>query len=263
MVDPLRARTESRWIWVIAAAAAVSLHLALGAFAIANLEQVEAMDLGAPGIEIALDLAAPRNPPSDLPPGPDSEASMATPPTLQQQEEMKESQLPKDTPLDTQEPDRLVTENTAEKPEEEKPDAKAQPAPPSEASVAREATAMPSVGTAQEAPKSVTRDPGVGRSKQRVKATWERELIAHVDKHKKYPSDRSRRNADIIVNLVLDRTGKVVSVSIAKSSGDNAFDQAALDMLRRADPVPAPPALIADDGLSFFLPVQFRPRGGS
>jgi periplasmic protein TonB len=30
--------------------------------------------------------------------------------------------------------------------------------------------------------------------------------------------------------------------------------------LRRADPVPAPPALVADEGLTFTLPVQFRSK---
>jgi TonB family protein len=50
----------------------------------------------------------------------------------------------------------------------------------------------------------------------------------------------------------------VLSATIAQSSGDASFDQAALAMMRRADPVPAPPALVADEGLSFSLPVNFR-----
>ena len=36
------------------------------------------------------------------------------------------------------------------------------------------------------------------------------------------------------------------------------FDEAALAMLKRADPVPQPPPLVADEGLSFTLPVVFR-----
>ena len=46
-----------------------------------------------------------------------------------------------------------------------------------------------------------------------------------------------------------------------RGSGDAAFDQAALDMLKRSDPVPAPPPLVADEGLSFTLPVIFRVKG--
>ena len=48
---------------------------------------------------------------------------------------------------------------------------------------------------------------------------------------------------------------------IEKSSGDTAFDEAALAMVKRSDPVPAPPPLIADEGLSFTLPVIFRVKG--
>jgi periplasmic protein TonB len=33
-------------------------------------------------------------------------------------------------------------------------------------------------------------------------------------------------------------------------------------MVRRSDPVPAPPPLVADDGLSFTVPVIFRVKGG-
>ena len=43
-------------------------------------------------------------------------------------------------------------------------------------------------------------------------------------------------------------------------SGDPAFDAAALAMLQRANPVPPPPPLVADDGLTFTLPVIFNAK---
>jgi TonB family protein len=49
-----------------------------------------------------------------------------------------------------------------------------------------------------------------------------------------------------------------VSANVKRSSGDKAFDDAALMMMKRADPVPAPPPALADEGLSFDLPVVFR-----
>jgi TonB family protein len=63
------------------------------------------------------------------------------------------------------------------------------------------------------------------------------------------------------VTLTLDRTGRVLAATIAKSSGDAAFDRAAISMVERASPVPAPPPLIADEGLTFSLPVVFRKNG--
>ena len=118
--------------------------------------------------------------------------------------------------------------------------------------------AMPSVDAAVEAPKATTVDQGTGQSRQRVRVTWQKELVAHLDKHKKYPKDRSQQAAEIAVRFTLDRMGRVLSVSIEKGSGDAAFDEAALSMVRRSDPVPAPPPLIADEGLSFTVPVIFR-----
>jgi TonB family protein len=55
----------------------------------------------------------------------------------------------------------------------------------------------------------------------------------------------------------------VISTRVLKGSGDSSFDAAALAMLQRADPVPAPPPLVADEGLTFTLPVVFHIKGRS
>jgi TonB family protein len=104
---------------------------------------------------------------------------------------------------------------------------------------------------------------GTGESARRIRATWQKELVAHLDKHKRYPAERSLKAAEIVVSFTLDRLGHVVASSIIKGSGDTAFDEAALAMVRRSDPVPPPPPLIADEGLSFSLPVVFRVKGKS
>jgi TonB family protein len=96
-----------------------------------------------------------------------------------------------------------------------------------------------------------------------MRATWQKELIAHLDKHKRYPSERSQKSAEILVSFALDRMGHVLSASIVKGSGDAAFDEAALAMVRKSDPVPMPPPLVADEGLNFTLPVIFRVKGRS
>jgi TonB family protein len=118
--------------------------------------------------------------------------------------------------------------------------------------------APPSSETLREAPQSVAPTQGTGESERRARLTWQKELAVHLDRNKRYPSDRAQREAQVVIAFVLDRTGHVLSATIAQSSGDASFDQAALAMMRRADPVPAPPALVADEGLSFSLPVNFR-----
>jgi len=256
LCDRSRAKT-----WSFAAAFALCGHLAFAVFAIGQMREEPDDDLGAPGIEVALDLASAQIPVSDLPPGPDSDASAASAAVAPQKTEVKETDRPQETPVEAENPDRLVAQEAPKVPEEEQPEVKAQSAKPSEESVAHEATAPPALPNAPEAPQSKTRDPGTGESLQRARVTWQRELLAHLSKYKRYPSERTHKSAQILVALDLDRAGHVVAASIVKSSGDAAFDKAAIAMIERANPVPAPPPAIADQGLTFSLPVIFRENG--
>ncbi|MFZ3182851.1 MAG: energy transducer TonB, partial [Pseudomonas sp.] len=66
----------------------------------------------------------------------------------------------------------------------------------------------------------------------------------------RYPDEARRRGIQGTsqVRFNLDRNGKVLSVELAKSSGNNALDQATLAMIRRASPVPKPPAEMLSSG---------------
>lgn len=252
----------SRRLWIFAAVIALALHIGGAALAIAHLQAEEADDaLGASAIEIGLELASVRREATDLPPGPDTDASTASPQLAEQKAEVKETELPQDKPTETEEADRVVTENESKKPEEDDPKVAAVQTQASTESVAAEATATPSSEAIPEGTRSVAPQIGTGESARRVRATWQKELVAHLDKHKRYPAERSQKTAKIEIRFTLDRMGRVLETTIEKSSGDTAFDEAALAMVRRSDPVPAPPPVIADDGLSFTLPVIFRTKG--
>jgi len=249
----------SRRLWIFAAVIALALHAGGAALAIAHLQTEEAEDsLGASAIEIGLELASVRREVTDLPPGLDTDASTASPQLAEQKAEVKDTELPQDKPTEAEEADRVVTPNESKKPEEDDPKVAAVQTEASTESVAAEATATPSSEAIPEGPRSVAPAVGTGETARRVRATWQKELVAHLDKHKRYPKERSQKAAEIYVRFTLDRLGHVLSTSIEKGSGDAAFDEAALAMVRRADPVPVPPPLIADEGLSFTLPVIFR-----
>ena len=251
-------QTLRRNIWVLAAGFVCCMHLVFAAFAIARMNEPEDDDLGAPGIEIAFELASTQTTPSELPPGPESEASAASPPVVEQKTAEKEVDLPKETPVESENPDRLVAVEKTDKPDEKEPEPKTKMTKASEESAAQEATAAPSLQNVQEAAKSTTLDQGTGQSRQRARVTWQKQLLAHLDKFKRYPADRSQKGAEILITMTLDRTGHVLSASISKGSGDEAFDHAAIAMVERANPVPPPPPLIADEGLDFSLPVIFK-----
>src|SRR5438477_12913664 len=115
-------QAPSRRLWILAAVGALALHVGGGALAVAHL-QTDDLDesLGAPAIEIGLELMSPRVDATDLPPGPDTEASVASPALAEQKAEVKETELPKDVPTETDDPDRLVAPNDSNKPKDEDP----------------------------------------------------------------------------------------------------------------------------------------------
>jgi periplasmic protein TonB len=257
-------RKPSRRLWMLAAVGAVVLHVGGGALAVVHLRSDDLDDsLGAPAIEIGLEMMSPHLEATDLPPGPDTDASVASPALAEQKAELKETELPKDVPTETEQPDRAVTPNDNNKPKEEDTKIATVQTSASTESVAAEATATPSTESIPQSERSVAPAQGTGESARRMRATWQKELVAHLDKHKRYPAERSQMSAEIVVSFALDRLGHVLSASIVKGSGDTAFDQAALAMVRRSDPVPPPPPLVADEGLSFTLPVIFRVKGRS
>jgi periplasmic protein TonB len=246
-------------IWALAALGAILIHAGFAALALGYLHPEEASDdLGAPAIEIDVELEAPHRDPADLPPGPAVEASAASPEVAEQKTVVEETDLPKATPTETNDPDRVVSPNDTTKPDDDAPKKPAVQTAPSNASIAAEATAMPSPQSAQEAPRSTAPDLGTGESLRRERTTWQKELAVHLEKYKRYPQNRPPESVAIVLRIVLDRTGHVVSAEVAKSSGDAAFDNAAIAMMRRADPVPPPPPLVADEGLTFSMPVIFR-----
>jgi TonB family protein len=263
MSDPDAEPRSSRLLWIFAGLAALALHIGGAALAVAHLRMADPDDaVGAPAIEIGLELTSPHNEPSDLPPGPDSEASTASPALAEQKAEVRESELPKDVPTESENPDRLVTPSAKTPVEEDVKVAKVDTTASIE-SAASEATARPSSPEIPQGTRSVAPAHGTGASAQRARAIWQKELMAHLDRHKRYPAERLQKSAEIVVSFVLDRMGHVLATSVVKGSGDAAFDDAALSMLRRSDPVPQPPPAVADEGLNFTLPVIFKVKGRS
>ena len=249
-------------IWALAAIGAVTLHVGGFAAVYANSSAEDETALGAPAIEIGLDFLAPSVEQSELPPGPESDSASASQAVQEQKAVAEQADLPKAVPTETDDPDRLVTTEAVKKLDQKEPEAAAVQATTSVDSAASEATAPPASEFIEASPRSVAPVHGTGEEAARIRMTWQKQLIAHLDRHKRYPAGRSRKAAEIVLSFALDRSGHVVSVAVARGSGDAAFDDAALAMMKRADPVPAPPPLIADEGLSFTLPVLFRDRKG-
>jgi len=81
----------------------------------------------------------------------------------------------------------------------------------------------------------------------------------HLENFKVYPPQARRRHLRGVVMLAftIDRQGRVLSGRIAKTSGAGELDQAALDMLAAAQPLPVPPAEVTGERIAMTVPVEF------
>src|SRR3977135_2417698 len=190
----------SRPLWIFAGRGARALHVGGGALAVAHLRANDLDEsLGAPAIEIGLELMSPHLTDTDLPPGPDPYASVASPALAEQKAEVKETELPKDVSTEADDPDRVVTPNDSKKPKEEDSKIAAVQTSASTESIAAEATATPSSEAIQRGPRAAPPPAGTAQRGRRLRATWQKELIAPLAKHKLYPTERSQKRAEILV----------------------------------------------------------------
>ena len=63
---------------------------------------------------------------------------------------------------------------------------------------------------------------------------------------------------DVVVELVLDSSGKIKSKRIAQPSGHEALDKAALEMVEKAAPFPVPPEILRNGDITITVPVPFQ-----
>jgi periplasmic protein TonB len=260
MTDTDLEQKPSRRLWILAAVAALALHLGGAALAVAHLRANDDGNdsLGASGADFAVEMASPKVPDDELPPGPDADRMQASQEVPEQQAEVKEMDLPKDRPVEAEDPDRLVTLNDSKKPKEDDPKVAAVQTQASEEAPAQEASSRKMLDeSAPEADKARAPNIGIGKDKQKLTAKWGQKISAYIKLHQRSPENRSRETK-VKVNLVLNRRGNVVSVDVVGSSGDTAFDEAAVSMVRRSDPVPQPPTELTDDTFNFNMDVIFE-----
>ena len=84
----------------------------------------------------------------------------------------------------------------------------------------------------------------------KAQLSWQSKLLGHLAKYKRYPEDARRRGFEGVNRLrfVLDGNGKVLSYALVGKSGSASLDRATLEMIRRAQPLPPPPADMLQNG---------------
>lgn len=88
-------------------------------------------------------------------------------------------------------------------------------------------------------------------------ASWRGSLIAHLNRYKRFPAGAHGAGA-ASVSFTIDRSGRVLSSSLVRSSGDAALDGEAVAMMQRASPVPQPPENMGGRTISLAVPIRFN-----
>ncbi|MGD9660952.1 MAG: energy transducer TonB [Porticoccaceae bacterium] len=99
--------------------------------------------------------------------------------------------------------------------------------------------------------------PGSGNA--RNAAEYFGEVMLWMNQHKHYPValKQKKQKGVVEVEFTLVRSGEVTHMRIVKSGGHQLLDQAALQMLKDAAPLPPIPAFIAEDSLTLVIPVEY------
>jgi periplasmic protein TonB len=244
--------------WAGAALIVCGLHAGGAALALMCWPEELAEDAaGALTVDLApLPAAVPVDSP-DVAHGPLTQEATQTPEASRKVEEQVADDTPPVDPSPAPEPEVAVIkpppeekqEPREEEPKEETPEKQS----PAEASVQQLATAPPRVDV-QPAPSSAPAQ-GDSASQARLQASWEKRLMNHLNRFK--GANSRRVQGEVLVRFRLDRSGRVMSSDIEKSSGSRVLDEEALAILKRASPFPAPPDEIADPFLESFLPIRF------
>ena len=246
--------------WGLAAALVIAAHGAIIGLLIRHLDFANA-DSGSPVVmmELAPTPVSPTSAPHDLVTGPlqlqpPSETRVTT-----EMEPPTEKKLDEPLPTLPLVPNAQATLPTPASPTlttEIKATALAQ-----QACIAQpEATAPPSA--AEHSPQAAAPAPGKTPGPPSIViANWQRQLVVHLQKLKRYPQNARSAQGIVTVTFAIDRAGHIVESRILKSSGSDVLDAEALANIKRAEPLLVPPNGVAGTQLSFTLPIRYVSTG--
>jgi protein TonB len=205
----------------------------------------ESSDLVANAPVIMVDLApvavAPETTPSELPPG------------LQQMQAQPEPQLDKpvekiELPTAPQAELEMIPPKTIEKPKDwkRKQNHANLASAPSSAEQKADRAAAP-------APGASSRDPD-------ALPNWKSQLVAQIERHKRYPEEARGDHGVAQVAFGVDRNGGVHHARVVASSGSSVLDRDAIGWLERAQPLPPPPPQMGGAMISITVPLRYNYR---
>lgn len=112
-----------------------------------------------------------------------------------------------------------------------------------------------------EAPSKKNKGSKEGKSKEAEVLARYTQLISNWNqKFYVYPKELRAQGikGDAIIRISIDRRGNLRYYELEKSTGNELLDKAAINMVRRANPMPAVPDDITGEMRDFLIPVNFK-----
>jgi len=231
--------------WGLCFALALGFHAAGAAALLA--ERGEDSDLVANAPVVTVDLApvpvSSNVTPNELPPGPEQSEAQPEPEPEKPVEKL-------DLPLERQAEPLVVTPppKPIEKPKENKPKQK-------HASL----SSAPSP-TDQRAQRAAAPMPGASSRNSDAVPNWKSQLVARLERYKRYPSEAQSRGEHGVAQLAfsVDRSGGVHNARIVRSSGSSTLDRETLTLPGRAQPLPPPPPEITGSQIPIVVAIRYN-----
>jgi len=97
--------------------------------------------------------------------------------------------------------------------------------------------------------------PAASQPSAQVLTAWRNKVLAHLNAHKRDVTNSPGGVSTVAFSI--DRSGRVLSAEILKSSGSASLDKEAVALTQRSSPVPAPPSDLTGSKLYLKVPIAF------
>lgn len=132
-------------------------------------------------------------------------------------------------------------------------------APKTEAPAIVNTPAAPAVPTEPAAPAPKPAGP-TQRDLDNARNLYGNMLTSAISKYKEYPRVAQIRGweGQVDLEIEIDSNGNVLATRILQSSGREILDKQALEMVKKASPLPPPPDALRGRTFTVFVPIPFR-----
>lgn len=134
------------------------------------------------------------------------------------------------------------------------------PPPPSQQASSQTSAPRPAEQQAQQAAAPQT---AVGTQPNAAAVErWQSNVLRHLAQRRRYPPGAQQRGEQgvAVIRFTIDISGRVLSIALTGSSGFAELDQAAVDLVNRSSPVPAPPQGLPQSRLTLTVPIEYTRR---